>query len=248
MGLALLHLTKQPWFEHVCVCVCVSVCPVIAPPLSASPWHHPGVVIHYRLHELFLHWGFEAGMGAFKGNINLEIAWFAPNLALCTLRYKTNPVSSLALNSDGCQTRSTNCGWRSISSRPGVGRSWRACTRGKSLLPKPCQPVHTPLSPHTHVFRAFCFLGPQNAVGAGHFSLTQFVTAGSALAALSLQQICPGVRHGLLRTAQPNQTAPDLLSNDKKKKKHWALFLFLHKGLGACATFLSALSPRGGFI
>lgn len=36
---------------RVCVCLCALGS---LPPLSASPWHHPSAVIHYRLHELFL--------------------------------------------------------------------------------------------------------------------------------------------------------------------------------------------------
>lgn len=157
--------------------------------------------------------------------------------SLCSLgQNQPLPISSLALNSAGCQTRSTNCGWRSISSRPGAGRSWRACTRGESLLPKPCRPVHAPLSSHTHVFRAFWFLGPQNAVGAGHFGLTM-------LAALSPQQICPGVRHRLLRTAQPHQMTPDSLSNDKTKQNPLGIVSFsAQRAQGLCNLSLSSFT------
>lgn len=81
--------------SSTCVCVCV-------------PWgrslpsqHHPGITpalsFTIACMSCFFSWCFEAGMGAFKGNVNLEIAWFAPNLALCTLRDKTNPCPSLLL-------------------------------------------------------------------------------------------------------------------------------------------------------
>lgn len=81
--------------SSTCVCVCV-------------PWgrslpsqHHPGITpalsFTIACMSCFFSWCFEAGTGACKGNVNLEIAWFAPNLSLCALRDKTNPCPSLLL-------------------------------------------------------------------------------------------------------------------------------------------------------
>lgn len=61
------------------------------------------------------------------------------------------------------------------------------------------------------------------------------------------QQICPGVRHRLLRTAQPHQKAPDSLSNDKTKqnqtKSTGHCFFFCTKGSGLVQPLSQLFHP-----
>lgn len=157
-----LHLASQHRFEHACVC-----------DHSFPSQHCPSITIHCRLHELFLYWctkgTLKMGWGFLEGKPGNSCGCGLPQTWLLFSAKPTPVPICFAPNRGGCQMRSTNCGWRLISSRPEVGHLWRACIQGERLLLKPCFLTQTPL----RWFWGTFLLGPPNAVGIGYFSASK---------------------------------------------------------------------------
>lgn len=129
--------------------------------------------------------------------------------------------------------RSTSSGWRWISSRPGVGRLWRVCTPGK------CQ--GKPL--HPCLWGQFALGTPKCCWHWAFLVSPRF----SADPQGQLQLCCPTTDLSWAGT-QTLENSPAQLNGPRfallRVRNHWALFLFLHKGLRAYFALKAVYSPK----